>query len=158
MSGSEQRPAAAASADGTLGQLSGEQRMVIEWMTAGQTAMAAATAAGVARSTVYRWMKADPNFLAAYNQWQSDVLATAKARLVAATDVAVSAVVGSMAKGDAKTAMALLKQLGLLKSPAAGPIDPELIAQSQRDDRHREMMQAMEDHEDALAGLPRKQR
>ena len=138
--------------------LTPEQRTAIEWMTAGETALAAATAAGVNRTTVYRWMKSDPQFQAAYNAWQNDVLATAKARLVAATDVAVTAVVNGMARGDAKTALTLLKQLGLLRPSRPGHTDPDRVAEDQQNDRHREEIQRFNDQDNAFAGTPRRRK
>jgi hypothetical protein len=68
------------------------QRKAIEKLTAGHTVADSATAAGVNRCTLYRWLKHDPEFQAAYNAWQQDAIATARGRLLALTDTAVTAV------------------------------------------------------------------
>ena len=134
--------------------LSPEQRTAIEWLTAGESPTSAAVAAGVGRTTVYRWMKEDPNFQAAYNAWQADVTATVKAQILAAATVAVQAVVGSMAKGDAKTGLALLKQLGMIAPPKPGPVEPDKVARTQRAARERAQMQLIADEESAAFGRP----
>ena len=107
-----------------LEHLSPPQRAAVRRLVAGETVAAAAAAAGVSRRTVFRWLSDDPHFAAAHNGWRADLTATAKARLTAAADGAVTAVVTAMGKGDARTAMALLGKLGLLKPQKVGPTDP----------------------------------
>ena len=143
------------SAGSALVALTPQQRTAVEWLTAGESAADAALAAGVSRATVYRWMKTDPNFEAAYNAWQADVTATVKAQLLAAAGVAVKAVVRSMAGGDAKTAMALLKQLGMIAPPKPGYVEPEKVARAQRAERERAEMQLFTEEETAIMGRPR---
>ena len=134
--------------------LSAAQRTAIEWLTAGESAVSAAAAAGVNRTTVYRWLKADPAFQAAYNAWQSDVLATARARLLALTDAAVTTVTAAVARGDARTALAVLQRQGLLAPPQPGPTDPELIAREREVARRRAEVRVAREEEEAMITLP----
>jgi hypothetical protein len=86
------------------------------------------------RATVYRWLKSDPAFAAAYNAWQAEAVETTRARLLALADAAVTTVAGALAKGDARTALTVLQRQGLLAPPTPGPTDPSMVA---RLDRHR---------------------
>ncbi len=114
--------------------LSAAQRRALDRMAAGDTAKAAAAAAGVSRQTVHNWLGGDPAFRAAYHAWQADAVETARARLLALADAAVTTVAAAVARGDTKTALAVLGRQGLLAPPTPGPTDPELVA---RQDRHR---------------------
>src|SRR5205807_2282667 len=100
--------------------LSPAQRTAIERLTSGSTLVDSALAAGVNRTTLYRWLKNDPAFLAAYNAWQQDALATARGRLLALTDSAVLAVGKAMGKGDGRLALRLLERMGIADRPAPG--------------------------------------
>src|SRR5271170_102952 len=50
-----------------------KQQAALELICSGQTLAEAARVTGVARSTLYRWVKQDPVFRAAYNQWQDEM-------------------------------------------------------------------------------------
>ncbi len=112
-------------------QLSPAQSKAMEMLASGHTIAIAAESAGVARSTIYRWLKGDAAFVAAFNAWQQDMLDTARGRLLALTDTAVTAVAKSMEKGDAKTALVLLKHLGALRRATPGPTDPADVQRQQ---------------------------
>jgi len=107
--------------------LSPPQRTAIQMLTSGKTAIDSAVAAGVSRRTLYRWLNTDANFKAAYNAWQHDAIATARGKVLALTDVAIDAVRRAMAKGDAKTALVILKSTGILDRPDPGSTDPEEV-------------------------------
>jgi hypothetical protein len=107
------------------------QRKAIEMLTSGHTLVDSATAAGVGRTTLYRWLKGDAKFLAAYNAWQQDALATARGRLLAMSDLAVTTVGKAMNAGDSKTALAVLKSLGVMDRVQPGPTDPEEVVREQ---------------------------
>ena len=131
------RPVAAASVSENLPTLAADpamelttaQRTAVELLSEGKTPTAAATAAGVSRRTVHRWIHADPAFRAAYHAWQKDAIDTARARLLALTDAAVTAVANALEKGDTKTAVILLKGLHILTRPAPGSTDPAALQQ-----------------------------
>src|SRR5260221_559194 len=82
--------AAVSAAEARALALSPAQRTAIEKLTCGHTLVDSATAAGVNRTTLYRWLKSDAQFQAAYNAWQQDALATARARMLGLTDVALT--------------------------------------------------------------------
>lgn len=111
--------------------LSPSQRTAIELLTSGRTMAAAAVAAGVNRSTLHRWFKGDAAFVAAFNAWQRDVLATSRGRLLSLSDLAVATVARAMNKGDAKTAVAVLKSLGVMDRPVPGATDPAEVERQQ---------------------------
>src|SRR5207244_3791667 len=81
--------AAVSAAEARALALSPAQRTAIEKLTSGHTLVDSALAAGVNRTTLYRWLKNDATFLAAYNAWQQDAVATARGRMLGITDVAV---------------------------------------------------------------------
>jgi hypothetical protein len=99
------------------------QRAAILKLTSGETRSAAAIAAGVTRTTLYRWLNHDPAFQAAYNAWQKDLVTTAQGQLLAASQEAIGVVVGSIRKGNAALAWKLLQSLGLTKAITPGSTD-----------------------------------
>ena len=104
-----------------------QERAMFELMN-GLGAMAAAVAGGVHRATVHRWLRDDPAFIAVYRMRQADLRENARGRLVALADRAMDAVHDSVEKGDTRTALAVLKGLGLLTPSAPGPIDKDTVA------------------------------
>jgi AcrR family transcriptional regulator len=129
--------AAVSSSEACLLALSPPQRLAIEMLTSGQTLVASATAAGVSRMTLYRWLKGDAVFLAAFNAWQKDVLDTARGRLLALSDLAVSTVAKSLSRGDANTALKVLKSLGVMDRAQPGSTDPEELERIQQLEIHK---------------------
>ena len=123
--------AAVSAAEARVLALSGPQRTAIELLTSGHTLVAAATAAGVSRMTLYRWLQGDANFLAAFNAWQQDVLDTARGRVLALSDLAVNTIAKSMSGGDAKTALKVLQSMGVLERAKPGSTDPAEIKRLQ---------------------------
>ncbi len=81
-----------------------------------------------------------------------EMLETAKARLVALTDGAVTAVGEALSKGDAKTAMTLLKSLGLMQPVKPGPAEAEEVAWEQRQEERREKSRKWEEEIRLLPG------
>lgn len=116
------------------------QRTAIMKLTSGHTRVDAATAAGVTRLTLYRWLKHDPAFQCAYNAWQKDLITTAQGQLLAATRDAMGTVINAIRKGDARLAWKLLESQGLTTAPKAGPTDiHELERRELLDKRKREL-------------------
>src|SRR6185312_3679193 len=72
--------------------LSDKQRAAFESLRGGSSFAIAAERAGVGRVTVYRWVKADPNFRAAYNAWRQEMAESAQTRLLKLADKAVDCV------------------------------------------------------------------
>ena len=69
--------------------------------------------------TVYRWQRQNPQYIAALNAWQQQTTDSARNRLLAMADKAVVAVHSALLSCDARTAMSLLKNLGILQPPTA---------------------------------------
>ena len=61
--------------------LQDKQRVAFESLRGGSSFAVAAERAGVGRVTVYRWVKSDANFRAAYNAWRQELAESAGSRL-----------------------------------------------------------------------------
>src|ERR1700683_5528484 len=103
------------SGSGKAGKLGSEQEAALAHLLSGKSLVESARFARISRQTLYRWMKEDPVFQAAYNQWQEEMRNSARARLMAMSEKAAKAVETALERGDAKTAMQLLKGLGFLR-------------------------------------------
>src|SRR5437899_2039273 len=99
--------------------LSQKQQAALAELQRGATFKGAAEAAGVNRVTLYRWVKSDPSFRAAYNAWEQAACESARARLVMAADAAVSGIVNRVAV-DPRLAFSVLKELGIFRQRPAG--------------------------------------
>jgi hypothetical protein len=99
------------------------QRAAIIQLTSGATRSAAALAAGVTRTTLYKWLNHDPAFQAAYNAWHKDLITTAQSQLLAASHEAIACVLTAIRRGDARLAWKLLESQGLTKTPKPGSTD-----------------------------------
>lgn len=97
--------------------LSPVQETVLAALLAGQKITDAAKAAGVDRTTIYRWLKDSdrPAFRCALNRGRRELRQATRARLLALADKAVDSLEVAFAEGDGKAALALLKGLGLLR-------------------------------------------
>lgn len=122
---------------GEAADLSPAQMKAIEMLVSGHSVMEAVRAAGVGRTTLYRWLKGDAAFGAVYNQWQQGVIDTARGRLLSLSHLAVTAVEKSLEKADVKTAMKLLEKLGVLDRAETGPTDPAMVERKIKMERRR---------------------
>ncbi|HEY2588260.1 MAG TPA: helix-turn-helix domain-containing protein [Tepidisphaeraceae bacterium] len=68
---------------------------------------------GVDRGTIYRWMRTDPHFRAAYNAWQLEQRESCRAALLKCAEKAVARI-NRMVDMDENLAWKLVKELGLL--------------------------------------------
>jgi uncharacterized protein YkwD len=96
-------------------------------LISGESVAQTARAVGLSRSTLFRWLKSDPDFQAAYNQWQTDLEQSCRSRLLTLTDKAAGAVEQALEAGDARTALQLLKGMGLITPPPARPTEASEI-------------------------------
>jgi transposase-like protein len=110
-----------------LGSLDVEQQVALELLLMGKSIAETARSTGISRSTVYQWLRKDPVFQAAYNEWHEEMRESSRSRLLMLTDKATVAVEKALESGDAKTAMQLLKAMGMLKDRPPGPTDPEEV-------------------------------
>jgi len=108
-------------------KLTRQQERVLERLLVGDTVTAAANAVKVDRTTVHRWLRDDLTFRAAYNQRRHELQAAYRARLLAMVGTAVDAVDQALANGDARTALKVLKDLGLLSPPVIGSGDEKVL-------------------------------
>src|SRR5688572_2426603 len=77
---------------GTTGfELTDEQQAALSALVSGQPVTAAAATAGVARTTLYRWLREDDAFAAAYNGRRAELRDAAHARLLGLADKALAA-------------------------------------------------------------------
>ena len=118
---------ATAAADDGSDVITPQQERAIGLMASGKTATDAAAGVGVSRATLYRWMRDDPAFVAAWNAWQGDQRQATRAQLLGLSGEAVAAVRGAMQKGDGRLGLAMLKAMGLLAEQAVGSEDAELV-------------------------------
>jgi hypothetical protein len=112
---------------GAIEKLPGDQRAALESLLQGNSVVESARLAGVSRGTVYYWLKSDPAFLAAFNQWNDEMQQSARSRLMMMTDKAVKAVEKALENGDARAAVQLLKGMGLIASKPTGSGDPDVV-------------------------------
>ena len=100
------------------------QEIALQQLVSGNSILQAAQAARVDRRTVYRWIRSDPHFAAAYNAWQHEMLASGRTRLLAMTDLALDTVQSAMLQGDARVAVQVAKATGAMDIPKPGTTEP----------------------------------
>lgn len=103
-----------------------EQYKALGLITEGEPIRVAAQKVGVDRGTVYRWIRNDPRFRAAYNARQLEQRESCRVRLLAAADKAVDQIIERV-KYDEKLAFALAKELGLFGAPKNQAVDPRRV-------------------------------
>jgi hypothetical protein len=95
--------------------LSDAQHSALVALHSGCSFVRAAEAAGVNRTTLYRWVQGHAAFRAAYNAWQREMTESARARLLKLTDRAVDVVEKALENDNQNVAMQLLKQSGMMR-------------------------------------------
>jgi hypothetical protein len=113
--------AAQSSAAGRFRSLTPVQQTALAALSEGQTIRDAATAAGIHRVTLGRWLKTDPAFRAGYNAWREELINSTRGRLLHTAVLAAAVVHKAIEKGDGRLAMALLDRLGLAAAASAVP-------------------------------------
>ncbi|MBA2446911.1 MAG: hypothetical protein H0V51_02675 [Chloroflexi bacterium] len=137
-------------------ELTHEQQAALEALLLGQTVTAAAGIAGVARTTLHRWLRDDDTFAAAYNAHRAELRDAASARLLGLADKALAALERGLDDGDTRAAGVVLRGLGLLSG------QPMYIGSDRPDRvrRERELAERAQGHEDWMAevthSLPRR--
>jgi hypothetical protein len=111
------------------GEVTGPQHLALASLVSGSTVTAAAECAGVDRTTVHRWLRADFNFQAALNRARREIREAMSARLEDVAQRAVQTVCNAVEAGDARIAIALLRGLGFLggTAPAIGTDRPAVL-------------------------------
>jgi DNA-binding CsgD family transcriptional regulator len=121
--------------------LPANKREVLEMLVQGRSVTETAQSTGVGRRTVYNWLKDDPAFAALYNQWHEEMKETCRSRLLMLGGKAAGAIEKALEAGDAKTALQLLKGIGLLTPTPEKPTDAEEVrkdAELERKNRQTE--------------------
>ncbi|HWE95242.1 MAG TPA: hypothetical protein VG269_14845 [Tepidisphaeraceae bacterium] len=117
--------------------LSAQQQTALAALASGKLPTAAARAAGVVASTLYRWRKQDPAFIAALNAWRNYVQEAGRDRVLAMIGQATATVMTVMQQGDARTALVILKGLGVITPVPPGPESPEGVHRANDRDNYR---------------------
>jgi len=84
---------------------------------------------------VFRWLKNDPVFQAAHNQWHDQIRSSCQSRLLSLTGKAADALEKALDAGDARSALQLLKWMGMIKERVVGPTEPEEVRKKSEIDR-----------------------
>jgi hypothetical protein len=106
-----------------LGQ---SRQIALQALTAGKSFPEAAREAGVCRASVYRWMREDAEFRAAYNAWRQEAVESAQSRVMLA-DKAVDTLDKALEREDRTVAMTILQKMGALRRPRRQSTDPEVL-------------------------------
>lgn len=101
------------------------QEIALQRLAAGSSIVQAARAVQVDRRTLYRWLHSDPQFVAAYNAWQRETVASGRARVLAMGDLALDTVQSAMLQGNARVAVQVAKANGALDAPKPSTADPD---------------------------------
>ncbi len=120
-----------------IGRLAADQQNAMELLVMGKTIAETARSAGVSRTTIYHWLRNDPVFQAAYNQWHDQLEEGCRSRLLTLTDKATDAIEKALENGDARAALQLLKGMGMIQHKIVGPTDAEEIRKKSEIERER---------------------
>ena len=94
-----------------------DQQLALSALADGCSYTDSAERAGVARCTLWRWIRSDPAFAAVYNAWKQELTDAARTKLLTAAPTATNTLLKSIEAGDAQLALSLLKSLGVFKPP-----------------------------------------
>jgi hypothetical protein len=102
----------------TVSGLSRSRELAIESLLSGSTVTAAATAAGVDRTTVHRWLT-NADFKREFEFRRVELQSAVRDRLAGLADKAVDVLETALKDGDVKSALTLLRGLGMLNEEPA---------------------------------------
>src|SRR6266699_3065039 len=94
--------------DPAFTRLTEAQTVALRELAAGKQVTEAAAAAGVDRSTLYRWRTMDDDFMEAMGDWRQESRVHCRDRMLAIADKAIRAVETGLEKGDARLAFRFL--------------------------------------------------
>lgn len=112
----------------TFSPLSPVQVTVLAELLAGKTITDAASAAGVERVTVHRWLREDFTFQAAWNRDRQELRRGTYAHLERLAAKAADCLEKAIDGGDIKAALEIVKGMGILAPRKVGSDDPEELA------------------------------
>lgn len=117
----------------------GKHERAITALIAGATMQAAATAAGVDRTTLWRWMREDAMFIWAYNQARADQRDAVQAELRSLATDALAVVRGMLQSDETPPALRLRAAMAVLEVAAADKPGSVDYADVYSDLKRREM-------------------
>jgi hypothetical protein len=129
--------------------LSAEKQAILELLRVGKSVAETARAAGVNRVTIYRWLKDDAHFRAAYNQWMDEMALSYRSRMMMLTDKAVDTIEHALESGDARAAMQLLNSVGRFNPSIDVDVEAADVERRRKLDRKRKRI-AMEKEDRGL--------
>ena len=104
--------------------VSAEQSRVVYDLVSGLTVTESAQKQGISRSTIHRWLRRDAAFSAVLNSERQRVVDEVRAGIVKLLTPALRTVEEAVQRGDAKTALAVLRSAGVLDvSACLGPVN-----------------------------------
>ena len=114
--------------------MSPNQIAALSALLSGGSRQEAAEAAGVNRTTLYRWFREDTDFVAEYNAGRRALLEGAEARAMNVAQKALDAIMAELEEGNGKLGLDFLKALGVLSGerPLTGSDDPDELAAKAR--------------------------
>ncbi len=127
-------------------EVTDRQSIAIDALVAGSTHLEAAKLAGVQRSTVTGWCNKNIIFIAEWNRRRRQRLTAAGERLHEATSTALDVVAVTINSGDVRTALALIRLVGvehLLSAARHGPTTPMGVHQDLAADLRADLMGEM---------------
>jgi hypothetical protein len=129
----------AAPAPTAAAEITVDQEKAIVLMGSGKSVSEAARETGVGRATLYRWLRDDPAFIAAWNAWRREQGLATRARLLGVAAEAAESVREAVRK-DGRLALTLLKEMGLVKAEEAGSDDAAVIKEEKEwEERERKV-------------------
>ena len=123
-------------------QLKPSQLHALEALAAGQGVQEAADAAGVKRSTIWRWttQPQHADFQAALNRRKQQLIDAIDQRLMRVAEAAVDALYLTLGEADGELALTVLREMDLLSRThqPIGPTDPNAIRAHAKQEAQRE--------------------
>ncbi len=113
--------------EGAAGDLRPEQEKALAMLVAGKSVTDVAREIGVHRVTLHRWMKSNPSFAAAFNQWREQMQESAHSRLLMMAEKAADALEKTLEAGDGRLAMRYFEKMGMAREREAGPTEAEEV-------------------------------
>lgn len=105
--------------------LSPKQQQALAALLTGLSVTDAAIAAAVDRTTLHRWLKDDYSFRIALIHERRLYREAMQRRLMGLAEKAAENVAASVARGDSRISLSVLRSLGLLQPPKDGEEDPQ---------------------------------
>jgi DNA-binding phage protein len=104
-----------------------DRRAALRCLKMTGTMSEAAKAAGVSRSSIYRWKNENAAFRALCNRWEREKIDECSDGVTSLLSKAVAALEKALDNGDARAALVVLKSMGIMKPREMGATDLEEV-------------------------------